>query len=33
VLSDLPLELRGTEQVALPEGARQDRYFIYRKIG
>jgi hypothetical protein len=33
VLSDLPLELGGTEQVALPEGARQDRYFIYRKIG
>jgi len=33
VLSDLPLELRGTEEVALPPGARQDRYFIYRRIG
>ena len=33
VLSDLPLALRGTEQVALPEGARQDRYFIYRQVG
>jgi hypothetical protein len=33
VLSDLPLVLRGTEQVALPTGARQDRYFIYRQVG
>jgi hypothetical protein len=33
VLSDLPLALHGTEPVALPEGVRQDRYFIYRQVG
>jgi hypothetical protein len=33
VLSDLPLELPGTEQLALPTGARHDRYFIYRQGG
>jgi hypothetical protein len=33
VLSDLPLELRGMEQLPLPTGARRDRYFIYRKVG
>jgi hypothetical protein len=33
VLSDLPLELHGTEPLALPAGARQDRYFIYRRVG
>jgi S-adenosyl-L-methionine methyltransferase len=33
VLSDLPLELAGTEQLALPTGTRQDRYFIYRQLG
>lgn len=30
VLSDLPLDLPGTTRLALPAGARQDRYHAYR---
>ena len=30
VLSDLPLTLPAARQVPLPEGARSERYFIYR---
>jgi hypothetical protein len=30
VLSDLPLNLPAARQVPLPEGARSERYFIYR---
>jgi hypothetical protein len=33
VLSDLPLALADAEQLSLPAGARQDRYFIYRQNG
>jgi hypothetical protein len=33
VLSDLPLTLADAEQLSLPAGARQDRYFIYRQNG
>lgn len=30
VLSDLPLTLAGTKTLPVPEGVRDDRYFIYR---
>ena len=33
VLSDLPLALAGVTRLPLPAGARQDRYFIYRRDG
>jgi S-adenosyl-L-methionine methyltransferase len=33
VLSDLPLRLTGTQTVAPPAGARDDRFFIYRAAG
>jgi hypothetical protein len=32
VMSDLPLEMPGFEHLPLPEGAREDRYYIYRKV-
>lgn len=31
VISDLPLELAGAKALPLPEGAREGRYFLYRK--
>ena len=31
VVSDLPLELAGVRRLPLPPGAREDRYFLYRK--
>jgi S-adenosyl-L-methionine methyltransferase len=30
VISDLPLDLKGTSQLPLPAGAREGRYFLYR---
>lgn len=33
VLSDLPLDIPGCQPVPLPDGAREDRYFIYRYGG
>ena len=30
VLSDLPLNVKGTKQMPLPEGARVDRYYMYQ---
>jgi S-adenosyl-L-methionine methyltransferase len=33
VLSDLPLTLPSARQLPLPEGARSERYFIYRSPG
>lgn len=33
VLSDLPLTLAGAEAMALPPGARDERFFIYRAPG
>ncbi len=30
VVSDLPLEMAGARPLALPEGAREGRYFLYR---
>ena len=33
VLSDLPLTLPDCTQVPLPEGARVDRYYMYRHKG
>jgi hypothetical protein len=31
VLSDLPLDIAGTRALPLPEGALEDRYYLYRK--
>jgi len=31
ILSDLPLNVPGTERLPLPAGAREDRYCIYRR--
>ena len=33
VLSDLPLDMPGCEQLDLPDGAREDRYYLYRRTG
>lgn len=33
VLSDLPIVIDGTESVALPPGAREGRYFLFRNRG
>src|SRR5262245_53254583 len=33
VISDLPLELADASQLALPDGAREGRYFLYRNGG
>ena len=33
VISDLPLELDGAAALALPGGAREARYFLYRNGG
>ncbi len=31
VMSDLPLDIAGTQSVALPGGAREGRYYLYRR--
>jgi hypothetical protein len=33
VLSDLPLSIAGAEQLPLPKGAREGRYYLYRFSG
>jgi hypothetical protein len=32
VMSDLPLALPESEQLPLPEGARADCYYLYRRV-
>ncbi len=32
IMSDLPLNIAQTERLALPEGAREDRYYLYRRV-
>lgn len=31
IMSDLPLDVPGTREIPLPPGAREDRYYFYRK--